>query len=221
MIQSFSIKVNEQTYIKDPITSELGAKIVRFGIEMMADLGYEEFTFKKLATEIGTTEATIYRYFENKHKFVLYLTSWYWNWMNLRLMLAIANIENSKERLRKAILLLTEKIEEDSNFSTINELKLHQIVIAESSKAYFNKRVDEDNKLGLFAEYKQFVHQVSELILEVVPDYKYPHMLVSTVIEGSYHQRYFVEHLPRLTDQVKGEDAIQSFFLEVVFNAIK
>jgi AcrR family transcriptional regulator len=221
MNQSYSIKVNEQTYLKDPQNSELGVKIVRHGIDMMADLGYEEFTFKKLASAIGSTEASIYRYFENKHKFVLYLTSWYWNWMNLRLMLAIANIEDSKTRLRNAILLLTAKVEEDTNFSTINESKLHQIVIAESSKAYFHKRVDEDNKLGLFAEYKQLVHQVSEIIMEVMPNYKYPHMLVSTIIEGCYHQRYFMEHLPRLTDHVQGEDAIQTFFTELVFNTIK
>jgi AcrR family transcriptional regulator len=221
MNNSFSIKVNEQTYLKDPQNSELGIKIIRHGVEMMATLGYEEFTFKKLAIEIGSTEASIYRYFENKHKFVLYLISWYWNWMNLRLMFSIANIDDCKERLRKAILLLTQKVEEDSNFSTINEQMLHQIVITESSKAYFHKRVDEDNKLGLFTEYKQLVQQVSEIILEIRPNYKYPHMLVSTVIEGCYNQRYFTEHLPRLTDKVKGEDSIQSFFIELVFNTIK
>jgi AcrR family transcriptional regulator len=220
MMQSFSIKVNEQTYLKDPQNSELGVKIVQHGIDVLSDLGYEEFTFKKLANEIGSTEASVYRYFENKHKFVLYLSSWYWNWMNLRLMLAVANIDDPKERLRKAILLLTSPVERDINFSAIDELKLHKIVISESAKIYFSKRVDEDNKLGLFAEYKQLVHEVSNMILEVKPDYKYPHMLVSTVIEGCYNQRYFMEHLPRLTDHVIGEDAIQTFFSELVFNTI-
>ena len=45
-------------------------------------------------------------------------------------------------------------------------------------------------------------------------------MLVSTVIEGAHHQRYFVEHLPRLTDVVVGEDAITEFYNEMVIKSI-
>ncbi len=45
-------------------------------------------------------------------------------------------------------------------------------------------------------------------------------MLVSTVIEGSHNQRYFAEHLPRLTDAIMGEDAITEFYLDVTFKAI-
>ncbi|MCR9172309.1 MAG: hypothetical protein NXI10_07465 [bacterium] len=37
-------------------------------------------------------------------------------------------------------------------------------------------------------------------------------MLVSTIIEGTHHQRFFTSHLPRLTNVIDGEDAVCSFY---------
>ena len=83
------------------------------------------------------------------------------------------------------------------------------------------KTVDEENKEGVFGQYKALVERVSDIILEINPTYKYSHMLVSTMIEGAHHQRYFAEHLPRLTDVVEGEDAIVEFYTNMVFKAIE
>ncbi len=220
MLPNLSIQVNECIYLKSPESSELGRKIVTGGINLMDELGFESFTFRKLAVRIESTEASIYRYFESKHKLLLYLTNWYWSWMEYRLMFGMANILNPRERLSRAITLLTEQVDEDSNFSHINEVKLNRIVIAESSKAYQYKGVDDENKIGVFSGYKQLVATVSDVILELNGNYKYPHMLVSTVIEGAHIQRYFAEHLPKLTDEVTGEDAITEFYLDVTFKAI-
>jgi hypothetical protein len=82
------------------------------------------------------------------------------------------------------------------------------------------KEVDQNNKEGFFSGYKQLVGQVSNIILEINPTYKYPHMLISTLIEGAHHQRFFAQHLPRLTDEVSGEDAIIEFSKEAAFKAI-
>jgi hypothetical protein len=60
-----------------------------------------------------------------------------------------------KEKLEIAINLLTEDVKKDNNFSIINEPKLHKIVVSESSKAYMNQEVDEDNKIGAYKAYKQ------------------------------------------------------------------
>ena len=60
---SISIRVNENLYLKDPTSTEIGIKILVEGLEMINDIGFESFTFKKLAQSINTTEATIYRYF--------------------------------------------------------------------------------------------------------------------------------------------------------------
>lgn len=210
-----SIRVNEKVYAKDPTSTELGRRIVRSSIDLIDELGFESFTFKKLATEIGSTEASVYRYFENKHNLLTYLTMWYWGWMEYRVVMSILNIDDPKVRLRKAIVTLTESIEEDSTFSQVNEVKLNRIVIQESSKVYFSKHVIEDNKVGFFKVYKDLVHRVAEIILEINPSFKYPHMLVSTVVEGAHHQRYFAENLPRLTDVIEGEDAVTTFFTEM------
>ena len=82
------------------------------------------------------------------------------------------------------------------------------------------KDVDQFNKEGVFVAYKKLVNRISNLILEINPTYKYPHMLISTLIEGAHHQRYFAAHLPRLTDEVNGEDAINEFYKEMVFKSV-
>jgi len=50
--------------------------------------------------------------------------------------------------LHTAIELLTEGVTEDNSFSYVNEIKLHQIIIKESSKAYYTKDVDKENSKG-------------------------------------------------------------------------
>lgn len=222
MIESkLSIQINSNVYVKSPESTDLGRRIVSGSIDLIDELGFEEFTFKKLAKHISSTEASIYRYFTSKHYTLTYLVSWYWGWQEYRLMMRLANIDSPHERLKRAITILTEKIEQDSDFSQIDEVKLNRIVTHESSKAYLHRSVDEVNQLGVFTQYKEVVERVSNIVLEIAPKFKYPHMLISTVIEGAHHQRFFAEHLPRLTDFCEGEDAITSFYLELVFKEIE
>lgn len=221
MVSNIEIRVNHRIYLKDPESSELGRKVVESGIDLIDEIGFEAFTFKKLAASIGSTEASVYRYFENKHRLLVYLTCWYWRWLDYRLVLATTNIDSAEERLTRAIKVLVDVVVEDTDFSHINEVKLNRIIISESSKVYLNKLVDEENQEGFFLAFKGLVQRVSDIITEVNPGYKYPHMLVSTIIEGAHHQRFFAEHLPRLTDQVKGEDAATQFSIDTVLKAIK
>ena len=220
LLSKVSIHVNESIYLKDPESSDLGKRIIAGGIDLIDRIGFEQFTFRKLAREINSTEASIYRYFDSKHKLLLYLTAWHWGWMEYRLVFSVANIKSAAERLEIAIRILTERIEEDHSFSHINNLKLYQIVISESSKAYLTKEVDHENKEGFFSGYNQILVRVIYSILEIEPEFKYPHMLISTVIEGAHHQRFFAEHLPRLTDVIKGEDAVTSFCRDMVFSTL-
>lgn len=221
MQTQIGIRVNDGVFLKDPESSDLGKSVIQGGIDLIDEIGFEAFTFRKLAQQIGTTEASVYRYFESKHRFLLYLSCWYWRWMDYRLMLATANIDSAEERLKRAVKLLVQQVEQDSEFSHINEVKLNRIIISESSKAYLNKHVDKQNKDGFFLDYKRLVQRVSDIIEELNPDYKYPHMLVSTLIEGAHLQRYFADHLPRLTDIVDGEDSVTQFCLQTISKAIK
>ena len=217
---SIQFNLNGTLFLKNPLTSELGMKIISVSIDLIEEIGYEAFTFRKLAERISSTEASVYRYFENKHKILLYLSAWYWNWMEYRLMLRLANIESASKRLEIAVTVLTEPITEDGSFTHINEVKLNRIIIEEASKCYLTKDVDKENKHGVFLAYKRLVQSVCDIILTINGKYKYPHMLISTIIEGAHLQRFFADHLPKLTDTVKGEDAVISFYTNMVMSTI-
>ena len=221
MLTQIGIKVNDKVFLKDPESSDLGRSILEGGIDLIDEIGFEAFTFRKLAFKIGSTEASVYRYFESKQRLLIYLSCWYWRWLDYKLVLATTNIESAEERLKRAIAVLVRQVEEDSNFSHINEVKLNRIIISESSKAFLNKHVDEENKDGFFRDYKELVQRVSNIIVEINPSYKYPNMLVSTLIEGAHLQRYFGDHLPRLTNVIDGEDAVTDFCSQTVFKVIK
>ena len=68
-----NITINPDLYTKNPDSSELGKKIVSKSIEMINELGYEAFTYKKLGVAIGSNESSIYRYFDSKHALLIYL----------------------------------------------------------------------------------------------------------------------------------------------------
>ncbi|MFT6921819.1 MAG: AcrR family transcriptional regulator [Crocinitomicaceae bacterium] len=210
------IKINAKVYKKDPLSSELGGKIIKHSIEFIEKTGFEDFTFRKLAQLINSTEASIYRYFENKHNLLAYLTMWYWSWMEYRVFLTTVNIDCPKVRLRGAIKCLTEEVKEDTEVQQVDEIKLQRLIITESSKVYISKKVDQDNELGFFLVYKDLVQRVADIILEIKPNFKYPHMMVSTIIEGAHHQKFFASHLPRLTDIVPGEDTVTTFYTELI-----
>ncbi|MBI1307394.1 MAG: TetR family transcriptional regulator [Bacteroidetes bacterium] len=220
VVEHVGVYVNPGIYIKDPESSELGRRIISGSIELMEEIGFDAFTFRKLAASAGTTEASVYRYFENKHKLLLYLVAWYWAWLEYRLVFVTANVEPAKERLKRSVELLVQETEQDGQFAHINEIKLHHIVVAESVKVYLTPDVDHENRIGAFQRYKRLVERISDIVREVNPRYKYPHMLISTIVEGSHHQRFFARHLPGLTDKIKGEDSVTLFSVESVLKCV-
>ncbi len=218
---SVLIKVDKQLYVKNPDSSDLGRKIITNSIEMINALGFEKFTFKKLSIQIKSTESSVYRYFENKHQLLLYLASWYWNWMYYQIVLATINIDLVDVKLKRTIDILTRDTKEDKSISYINEILLNKIIITESSKAIHTKNVDKENENGCFESYKKVINKVADLILEVNPEFEYAHMLVTTVIEGAQQQQYYIDHFPSLTDNAKTEDTIAAFYNGMVFKMIK
>ncbi|MGI9190847.1 MAG: TetR/AcrR family transcriptional regulator [Chitinophagaceae bacterium] len=195
-----SFKVSDKLYLRDPESSELGRKIVQHAIKLIHVLGYEHFTFKKLATEIHTTEAGIYRYFENKHRLLLYILNWYWSYMELLVVFQVSNLPDHGDKLRKVLELLTQKLPDDSGNVDFNKQSLNEIVIRESSKAYLVKEVSEINKEQVFKPYKELCTKIAEIIHAYCPNYPYPHSLSSTIIEEAHHQQFFSKKLPSLTD---------------------
>ena len=217
------IKMNEKLFLRNPEESELGKNIIKYGVILIHKIGFEAFTFKKLAQEIGTTEAGIYRYFENKHRLLIYIVDWYWSWQEYRLVFETNNIKSPETKIKKAIQLLASKVEDDVATSYINEKLVYDIVMYEGAKAYLTKQVAEDNKLKLFKPYKDLCARIADFIKDYNPKYKYPRSLSSTMIEMAHSQKFYMQNLPSLTDfaSSKDEAKIISFLEGIVFSSIR
>ncbi|NRA91540.1 MAG: TetR/AcrR family transcriptional regulator [Psychroserpens sp.] len=220
LLSSIKITINDKIYLKDPESSELGKRIIEHSIKLIDDIGFDSFTFRKLGTLIGSNESSIYRYFDSKHKLLLYLTSWYWAWMEYQLVFSTHNLSDSRLKLEKAVDILTQTTEADSKFTHIDEVQLNRVVINEYSKSYLTKEVDDENKEGYFAIYKRLVSRLRDMIIEVDSDYNFPHSLASTVIEGSLHQHFLKDHFKTLTD-CDNQTQPSDYFKHLVFNALK
>lgn len=223
MKPQLQIRMNEALYLRNPESSALGKSIIKYSVEMIYAQGIEAFTFKKLAAEIGTTEASIYRYFENKHKLLVYLTAWYWGWLEFQISFHTNNIKEPPVKLKRVIKLLTSTVLDDKQTHHINESFLHQIIIAEGSKAYLTKQVGEDNKQQFFKPYKDLCAVIGHIISEVNPKYKYPKSLATTIVEMAHFQNFFMNNLPSLTDfgKTKEESEIIAFLNDLVFSSVK
>ncbi len=216
---TFRANIVNDICIKDPLSSSVGLDIIRKGNEIISEKGFEYFTFKKLAFEIQTTEATVYRYFENKQKFLLYLTSYYWSCVEYRLFLKNNNIEDPVTKLRNSIEIVSGH--QGNKDEVLDYQKLFSIIINESSKSYMNRFVDDYNKHGGYFHYKKIVAYFREIIIAINPEYFYPNMLVSTIIEGIHHQIFFAQHLPSLTDKIRDEKELAEFYINLALTQIQ
>ena len=200
MAIGIKIILNNRLYQRDPQETTLGQNIIKHSIILIDEIGFEAFNFKKLATQMESTEASVYRYFENKHKLLLYLVSWYWEWVNYLIDFNTMNIEDARRRLKIIVETFVFASQENPAIEYVNESILHKIVIAEGTKSYHTKAVDTENKEGFFVNYKKLTAKVAKVINAVNPDFPYPHALASNLFEMANNHIYFAQHLPKLTD---------------------
>lgn len=87
-------------------------------------------------------------------------------------------------------------------------------------------KADAENEEGLFLSYKRLCRVTADMIAAIDPQYRYPLALVSTVMVmvmvSSHMQKYFAEHLPRLTEvrHDKADESTTAFLTDLVFRAI-
>jgi hypothetical protein len=216
--------MNDKLFLRNPEETVLGKKIVKHGLLLINKIGFEEFTFKKLSIEIETTESSVYRYFENKHKFLVYLITWYWSYIECKIVFHLNNITNTELKLKTVIKLL---IEEPIQKMVINDLILekdaYHLIMWEGSKAYLTKHVNKDNKDSLFKPYKDLCQRIAKIIKEYNPTYKYSHSLASTMLETAHSQKFFIQNLPSLTDfkKANNEKSMMLFMESFVFGSLK
>ncbi len=186
--------------LRDPLQSKLGKSIITNSIILIDEIGFESFTFKKLALKMQSNETSLYRYFENKHFILLYLVVWYWNWVSYLIDYNTKNITDSNKKLNIIIDNFVDATKENPTIDFVNEKLLHRIIIAESAKAYHTKNIDEENKQGFYKSYKSLIQKVADVILDINPEFPYPHSLANNLFEMANNEIFFAEHLPRLTD---------------------
>jgi AcrR family transcriptional regulator len=195
-----NLKINDSLFVKDPQQTDLGKKIIEQSVLMIDEIGLEQFTFKKLADAINSTEASIYRYFENKHLLFVYLLNWYWEWMMVRIDLNTLNMSDPVQKMKVILRVIVDTANRNTAVEFVDEEVLHRVVVREGTKGYHHKLVDEENKEGFFLSYKKLCSKIAGVIQELDPDFLYPRALASTLIETANNHLYFARHLPRLTD---------------------
>ena len=224
MSWQIQIQLNEKLFIRDPASSEVGRNIVKQGAAMISKMGLEDFTFKKLAIKLKTNESSIYRYFENKHRLLVYLVDWYWRWIEYLVVVHTTNIKEPIKKIDIILNILMLKVEGDlTDGPDVEKQVLHQLIIKEASKSYLTNHVAEDNKMQLFKPYKDLCARIAGIFLEINPKYKYARSLTSTVLEMAHYQYFFMHNLPRLTDfgQAKDENEIINFLRHLVVSSLK
>ena len=218
MTASIYINVPEGFFVRNPADTDLGKRIIKESISLMDKLGFDDYTFKKLADKIESTEASVYRYFKSKHQLLSYLVSWYWSWVDYQIEVKTTNIDDPKRKLETALEVLTESDKEDPNVPHIDEHALHRIIIAQSARVYMTRTeaefVDQPED-GHFLLHKR----LHDLIAEYNPKYPTPRFLAGTLIAAVHRQFYSANYGERKPtakmERHRGE--IHSFLTHLTF----
>jgi len=197
---NISVDICPSIYIRDPLETELGRKILKHSIILMSEIGFESFNFKKLAVKMESTEASVYRYFENKYRLLAYLVSWYWDFMHFLILMSCRNIASPKKRLQIIIETLVKAVEDDAVPDYVDMEKLHLLVVENATKVYHHKEVDELKLEGFYTNLRKLVERISGVIREINPKVKYPKTLANNLVDISLNHEYNIMHFPSLTD---------------------
>jgi len=206
MSLSLNIHINNKLFLKDPGSSETGKKILEAAVKQITLQGIEHVTFKRLAEAADTVESTVYRYFENKHNLLVYLSAWYWACMEYCLEYETMQPVPAEQQVRKAIDLMAGCCKPDIRMEVSSLDELRELMICEHAKVYMTHEVAEENKDGYFYYMKSFAGKLSRLIQEMNPEYPHARSLAFTMMIALHQQLYVSKNLPSLSSCGKGND---------------
>ncbi len=199
-------RINSDIFLKNPLESDLGKKIISTSVKMIDELGFEKFNFKKLGAEINSTEASIYRYFSNKNRVLIYLSSWYWEFMQYQIKVKTKEIEDPRKKLKIAISTLVNIPTEAQNLSYLDMGSLQRIINEQFYKIIRTKKISIQNESGFFESYKRLCSSLASLFNEIDGSFKYPMTMATSIVEMSINNTYCCSNLPSLTEIKCGED---------------
>ncbi len=193
-------RINPDVYLKNPIDSDLGKKIILAAVDMIDELGYDKFTFKKLGQKINSTEASIYRYFKNKHSLLVYLSAWYWEFLLYHIQVHTMSIDDPREQLKTAIHNLVNISASAKNQSILDMCKLQSIVNEQFYKIVRTKKVMAQNDSGYFESYKKLCSALASIFNNIDSTFEYPMTMATSVVEMSINNHFCCNNLPSLTE---------------------
>jgi AcrR family transcriptional regulator len=217
ILPMLSIRVSDRLYLKDPESSALGRNILTTSVQIIDEIGMERFTFKKLANTLQTTESSVYRYFENKHMLLLYMSTWYWSWLETYMVFRTANLTDPKDKLRIMISILCKDDWENKVMNSMNLNLLKRIVVSESPKAYMAKQTGNLPMDEIFRGFEQLCLRFEELFRVINPEFRHTRRLSSTMIEGVLQQTFYVTYLTSFSsiEENQKDDSISLFFYDM------
>jgi len=218
------LHLNNKLYIRDPQQTVVGQAIIRVSVDLIDKEGFDKLTFRKVADQIASTEATVYRYFENKFRLLQYLTNWYYSLLNFNLSFHLTNVHDAEEKMKICLQLLAGN-KKPLGLTMLDEKALHRIMISEFDKVFHVSSVDQDYRNGLFSPFNDTCQTLASIVREINPKYPFPNSLVTTAITTAQQQLYHSKHMPLFSDikpDRKNMNAQLYKFLEgLVFRAIK
>lgn len=199
LLEHLTLHLDPALYLKDPANSEVGQQIIRLGSELIARDGLENFTFKKLATEMGSPESTIYRYFSNKSQLMLYLSAWYWSLLEWKIVLSTANVEDKERALDKLVeALVSENLDFQSAF--FDPKVLHKLVVRELSKSLYICQPNDNECAKYFGAYDKLCTRIEEELRKYNPRLAFPKALAVTLVETAHYHLFLKMYMPYMTE---------------------
>lgn len=220
LLRNWQTRLNPKLFKKDPLSSDLGMRISKEGLLLFSEAGFDGFTFKKLAERLNTTESSIYRYFDNKHRFLIYLIAHHWLWLEHQIYFQINSFATPIEQFHKALEVLCHADDASWPFDHLDRKALQKVLIDASLRAYYSDEVDVENQDGLFSDYKRLNQRLFLLLVQCAPNYPHPKALISTLIETIHSQQFYATHLPSLTDLDYSKGHVLNFVKTLVNNSI-
>jgi AcrR family transcriptional regulator len=206
LAQHVHLRPDPALSLKEPTSGRTGTAILIGGLDLMNTLGYEAFTFKKLAQGIGCTEVTIYTYFANKQRLLQYYFQLYWLWLRLLGSMEVERHGDPRISLSAIVEILCGVWPRQLPALQLDPAGLRRLVIAEGMKSYLHKNVDADNAQRLFQPYKELSAFVADRLVACRPDVPWPRSFATTVIEMAHSLPFAMEHLPSLTELSSRKD---------------
>jgi AcrR family transcriptional regulator len=219
LLDHVTIRLHDALFQKDPSTSDVGREIIHKGAALVAREGLESFTFRKLASEMGSTESTIYRYFRNKQQLLQYLMSMYWSTLEWKIAFATANVENGVSGVDKLIEVLSDPLKNEVKTHSAHLFHLHNIAIRESAKTY-DPELTKKIQVGYISAYSDLIERISKIITTAQPRYKYSRSIAVALVETAHHLSYFHSIHPDVVEPPT-QGALKQILHHIAFTAIK